>query len=261
LNALSGGRIDLGIGRAPGGGPLESFALRRERRDSHMPNDFGAQLTELLAYLDGSFEAEDAFGRIRMSPDTPSGASVWLLGSSLWSSRAAAQLGLPYAFAHFFGGEVTRAAITQYQSTFTPSRHRARPVATVAVNAICAPSRAEAEHLASGWRLMQQRLRRTGDAGPVVSPDRAELELRQWPPAPEPETEWPAIILGTPESVYTEIDQMARALSIDEVFVVTITFDPALRLRSYQLLARQAGLTPRRSESRDAIGESLAPVR
>jgi luciferase family oxidoreductase group 1 len=93
LHALYSDRIDLGIGRAPGGTQLEAMALRDRSRV--MPDDFGQQLVELLAWLHGSFPPEHAFSRIAISPATPGAPPVWLLGSSLWSASAAAQLGLP----------------------------------------------------------------------------------------------------------------------------------------------------------------------
>jgi luciferase family oxidoreductase group 1 len=247
LNALSGGRIEIGVGRAPGGSPLEAYALRRERLETRMPDDFGEQLAELLAYLDQNFEAGHPFGRIKMSRDTPGGERVWLLGSSLWSSRAAAELGLPYAFAHFFSGEDTRTAITQYRANFKPSKYRSVAEATAAVSVICAPTQAEADFLAGSAHLMRQRLRTTGEIRPIASPDVAQHELGLSARAPASGNEWPALIAGTPDSVYAELDRMTAALGIDELFVVTITFDPAMRLRSYELLAQRAGLTPRRA--------------
>src|SRR4051794_27152049 len=99
LHALAPGRIDLGIGRAPGGTGLEAYALRR---DQEVPvDDFPAKLAELLAFLEAGFPPAHPFGRIRVSPELPDGPPVWLLGSSAWSAAAAAELGLPYAFAHF----------------------------------------------------------------------------------------------------------------------------------------------------------------
>ena len=101
LHALYPGRIDLGIGRAPGGSPLDSFALRRDRNSQQTEDDFPKQLLELIAFLHGGFRPDHAFSRIELSPAMPGAPEVWLLGSSMWSAAAAAQLGLPYAFAHF----------------------------------------------------------------------------------------------------------------------------------------------------------------
>src|SRR5271154_4573222 len=116
LHALYPGRIDLGIGRAPGGTPLESYALRRNRALS--PDDFPEQLTELLAFLHKDFPADHRFSKIRLAPDMPGAPEVWLLGSSLWSAEAAAQFGLPYNFAHFIDPNTTREAIGNYRESF-----------------------------------------------------------------------------------------------------------------------------------------------
>ena len=101
LHALYPGRVDLGIGRAPGGGPLEAHALRRERRQ-RAADDFPDQLAELLMFLNRDFPAEHPFSQLTVSPHMPGGPEVWLLGSSLWSAEAAAQFGLPYSVRAFF---------------------------------------------------------------------------------------------------------------------------------------------------------------
>lgn len=248
LDAMCPGRIDLGVGRAPGGGPLEAFALRRERIDGAMPDDFGDQLSELLAWFDRDFPADHPFRRIRMPPFGPNGSMLWLLGSSMWSSVTAAHRGLPYAFAHFFSGENTRQAITHYHSRFVPSKHHSKPEALIAVSAICAPSLEEAEHLASSVRLMRHRLHTAGILGPLEPPERAIRELREVSGAPRRDhNEWPALVVGTPDSVRAALAQMAQALNVSELLVVTMTFDPRARLRSYELLAEAFGLS--RSET------------
>ena len=129
LHAMFPGRIDLGIGRAPGGGQLESYALRRNRQ-TPPADDFPQQLAELLAYLHPERFAEFArqngsehpFRNVLVSPDAPGAPDVWLLGSSMWSAVTAAQEGLPYAYAHFFSAGGTRQAIEYYQQNFQPSR-------------------------------------------------------------------------------------------------------------------------------------------
>jgi luciferase family oxidoreductase group 1 len=126
LYALYPGRVDLGIGRAPGGGPLEAHALRKERRQRPL-DDFEDQIAELLSFLNGDFPAEHPFSQLTVSPYMPGGPEVWMLGSSMWSAEAAAQFGLPYAFAHFFSPVHTRAAITHYTESFRASQHATEP--------------------------------------------------------------------------------------------------------------------------------------
>jgi luciferase family oxidoreductase group 1 len=234
LHALYPGRVDLGIGRAPGGGPIESQALRRDRTSLPV-DDFGEQLPELMAWLDGTLPPSHPFSRVTVSPAMPGGPDVWLLGSSLWSSAAAAQLGLPYAFAHFFSPVHTREAIERYQRHFVPGTHRRRPEAMVAVGVICAETTEEAEYLHASVRLLQQRIRQ-GDRRPVASPERALQELGSARPTGQEEGEWPRTFVGNPDKVHRELSAMAAALGIEELVVVTITHSQIARLASYRLL-------------------------
>ena len=241
LHALYPDRVDLGIGRAPGGSPLETFALRRERLETPMPDDFPDQLAELLGFVHGEFAARHPFSRIRVSPEMPGAPTVWLLGSSLWSASAAATLGLPYAFAHFIAPEPTRAAIELYRRTFQPSRYLAAPHAIVALGAICAPSDAEAERLSMSVRLLGRRLR-LGDLRPIATVEEAERELAALGGAIPDTSEWPRHVYGSPASVQAHLTEMAQALQLDELMIVTIVHDHAARLRSYELLADAFGL-------------------
>jgi len=240
LHALYPGRVDLGIGRAPGGGPIESLALKRER-GTRMPDDFEDQTAELLAYFDRTFPSGHPFGALRVAPEEPGSPDVWMLGSSQWSSNAAAQFGLPYAFAHFFFGIGTRQAIENYMSSFVPSSRRSSPEAMAAVGVVCAATKDEAEFLASSVRLLQRRIR-MNDRRPVASPEDAIGELKLLGgPAPE-EGEWPRYFVGTPQKVRDHLEQMASTLNIGEFIVNTITWGRAARLHSYELLAKEFDL-------------------
>ncbi len=242
LDALYPGRIDLGIGRAPGGGPIESAALRRNR---NVPptDDFPDQLTELLAFLEQTFSATHPFSRIRVMPEAPTAPEVWMLGSSLWSSAAAVEFGLPYAFAHFFSPVHTRQAIEQYRRSFLPTSRRAHAQATVAVGVICAETQQEADYLAASVRLLQLRIRQ-GDRSPVAAPEDALRELRGWGDLPQEEGEWPRYFVGAPTRVAEDLQSMAHDLKIDEVLVNTIVWDHRARLKSYELLARALAAQP-----------------
>ncbi len=249
LHALYPGRIDLGIGRAPGGGPIEATALRRYRgapQNALQVDDFPEQLTELLAYLHGGFSADHPFSRIGVEPSAPGSPDVWLLGSSLWSARAAAEFGLPYAFAHFFSPDPTRAALESYRRDFQPNAElgehtRSKGEGTAAVGVICAETAAEAERLSASVRLLQLRIRRN-DRRPVASPEDAVVELEGFgPPMPEI-SEFPRYIVGTPDDVAKRLASMAAKLGVSELIVNTITHDHAARLRSYTLLAEACGL-------------------
>jgi luciferase family oxidoreductase group 1 len=238
LHALHPGRIDLGLGRAPGGTPLEAFALRRQEGED--VNDFPRRLLELMAFLDGSFPDSHPFSRILVSPAMPGGPELWLLGSSLWSASAAAQLGLPYAFAHFIEPEPTREALAYYRKHFVPSRHASEPRVILGIGGICAQTDAEAERLASGIRLLRWRVRR-GELAPIPSPDDALAALAGVPDLPSG-SEFPRDLIGDPVTVRDRLMAMATALGVDEVMIVTIVHDHQARLESYRLLAEAFGL-------------------
>jgi luciferase family oxidoreductase group 1 len=253
LHALYPGRVDLGIGRAPGGGPIEALALKRER-GTKMPDDFEDQVAELLAYFEGTFPAGHPFGTLRVAPETPGSPEVWMLGSSQWSSTAAAEFSLPYAFAHFFFGLGTRNAIETYQRKFVPSARRNQPEAIAAVGVICAETAEEAEFLANSVRLLQRRIR-MNDRRPVAAPEAAIDELRSCGGASPEEGEWPRYFIGTPASVRERLEEMARALNIHELVVNTITWDHAARLRSYELLGREFELPGSQESAMNASAE------
>lgn len=249
LHALYPDRVDLGIGRAPGGSPLETLALRRERLDTPMPDDFPDQLVELLYFLHGGFPEQHPFSRIKVSPHMLGAPQVWLLGSSLWSASAAAALGLPYAFAHFISPEPTRAAIERYKTSFQPSRYLQEPQAIVAPGVICADTDEEAQRLAASVRLLGRRLRR-GDLRPVPTVEEALRELGEPREKSgrrerfgEPESEWPRYLIGSPATLCERLSEMAASLGVDELMIVTIVHDHRARLRSYELLAKAFGLT------------------
>ncbi len=262
LHAMFPGRIDLGIGRAPGGGQMESYALRRVRQGPQ-PDDFPQQLAELLAYLHPERFAgspDHPFRKILVAPEAPGAPDVWLLGSSMWSAVTAAQEGLPYAFAHFFSAQGTRQAIEYYRHNFQPSHFddgglaRKTPEATLAIGVICAPTQEEAEHLYASVRLLQRRIR-TGDRRPVATPEQALRELdaaRPQPPNPllsftagsfdEPDEEWPRYVVGTPDRVAARLRGLADDLHLGELIVNTVTHSHEARLRSYSLLAEAMDL-------------------
>jgi luciferase family oxidoreductase group 1 len=259
LHAMFPNRIDLGIGRAPGGGQLEAYALRRSR-DAAQKDDFPQQLAELRAFLHPERWADYAdargphpFAKIRVSPDAPGAPDLWLLGSSMWSAVTAAQQGLPYAYAHFFSPIQTREAIEYYQRNFQPSPDRATPEATLAIGVICAETQQEADRLHASVRLLQRRIR-MDDRRPVATPEDALRELEARPTAPnafapftagsldQPESEFPRYIVGTPEKVRTDLLHIATELNLNEIIINTITHDHEARKRSYTLLAEAMGL-------------------
>jgi len=247
LHALYPDRIDLGIGRAPGGGPLEAYALLRDRQ-RQMPDDFPDQLVELLAFLHGTFPADHPFRQILVTPQMPGAPPVWLLGSSAWSAHAAAELGLPYAFAHFINSDATRSSLEYYRTHVTADPQSLAGQMILALGVICADTDAEAQRLHASLRL-RRLLRQTGDRGPIPTPEEALARLGELrvPLLEEDGGEWPRVVVGAPERVHAQLTELARALEVEELMVVTVVHDHRARLRSHELLAEVFGLTARQA--------------
>ncbi|HKV53695.1 MAG TPA: LLM class flavin-dependent oxidoreductase [Candidatus Binataceae bacterium] len=246
LHALYPGRLDLGVGRAPGGTPLESYALWRTRGELPQSDDFGQQLVELLAFLNRGFPPSHPFNRIKLTPEMPGSPDVWLLGSSLWSASAAAQLGLPYAFAHFINPEPTREAIEHYRSNFKPGKYTGltEPHTILALGAVCAETEEEAERMISSARLFRRRIRQ-GDLRAIPTPEDALRELAGDTRPPSIESgEFPRYLVGTPDYVRDQLIDMASVLHADELMIVTVVHGHRERMRSYELLADAFGLKP-----------------
>lgn len=234
LEALFPGRVDLGIGRAPGTDPVTASALRRASRGG--AEEFPAQLAELFAYTTGRFPADHPFRNVIAMPQDVPLPPVWLLGSSDYSARLAAQLGLGFAFAAHFSAYDPVAAMRAYRDGFQPSGHLAEPHAILTVSAICADTAAEADYLANTVDLFWIRLQR-GEAAPLPSPAEAEA----YPYTPE-ERAWARRhrqqhFIGDPAHVRADIEELAARTGADEVMVASQIHDHAKRVRSYELLA------------------------
>ena len=239
LAGLFPGRIDLGVGRAPGTDATTTFALQRDRRQA-APDDFPAQLAELLAYLNGALPAGHPFARLAMLPGRPERPDPWLLGSSPQSGIWAAEMGLPYAFADFInpaGPEIVR----RYRQSFVPSLPGDTPEVIAAVWAVCAETDAEAEHVASSTDMAFSLLHR-GQLIPVPPIEEAVRFLDEERGRPQPFARPRRRIVGSPARVREGIEAAAREYGADEMMIVTITFEHAARRRSYELIADAFGL-------------------
>jgi luciferase family oxidoreductase group 1 len=241
LSGLFPGRIDLGIGRAPGTDARTTFALQRDRSRA-MPDDFPDQLSELLAYLEDDLPAEHPFASLGTLPGRPDAPELWLLGSSPQSAIWAAQLGIGYSFADFInpgGAEIAQV----YRDRFAAGDRRLpEPRLSVAVWVIAAETDEEAQRLASSSRMTMTLLRQ-GRLIPVPPPEKAVrfLEEHGSPPSGSRGGGRRAVI-GSPETVRAGIEEVAAAYGAEEVMVVTITYDHAARRRSYELIAEAFGL-------------------
>ena len=240
LETLFPGRIDLGIGRAPGSDPLTARAL------SHGPGALGLehfpnQIADLIAFLGDGLPAGHPFAGVRAMPTGPTAPDVWLLGSSGDSAAYAAHFGTAFSFAHFINDEGGPEVVRAYREHFRPSPWLDAPRASVAAFAVCADTEAEAERLARSRDLFLVRLR-TGRPGPYPSVEEAlahsytPLEL-----AIVRHTRR-RTITGAPEQAKERLLALAHEYGVDELVVVTITHSPKARLRSYELLAEAFGL-------------------
>jgi luciferase family oxidoreductase group 1 len=229
LAALYPGRIDLGLGRAPGSDQETMFALQRDRRQ-RSPDDFPAQLAELLAYLEDDFPDGHPFARLAQLPGGPERPEVWLLGSSPQSAIWAGELGLPYVFADFINP--TGAEIAQlYRDRFVASPRREAPYVGVAASVVCADDDDEAQRLAASSRMAMTLLRQ-GKLIPVPPVETALAFFEQHPPPTGRRA-----VVGSPATVRSGLEEVVAAYGADEAMVVTITYDHAARRRSYELVA------------------------
>ncbi len=231
LAELHPGRIDLGIGRAPGTDQATMRALRRDRRES--ADDFPQELSELQHYL----EAAQPGQRIVANPGAGTQVPIWLLGSSLFSAQLAAERGLPYAFASHFAPALLLQALQIYRARFKPSKYCAKPYVAIGVPLIAAPTDDEAQVLASS---VYQRVYGilTGRRGKLPKPDAnffaslprdAQAAIGEF---------LAAAVIGSPETVADGFAQLHEQTQADELMLVCDVHDPALRLRSLDIAAQ-----------------------
>ncbi|MEV0686358.1 LLM class flavin-dependent oxidoreductase [Nocardia sp. NPDC050378] len=230
LEALHPGRVDLGIGRAPGTDPATARALRRHA-DGLGAESFPRELTALMGYFGGT----DPDG-IVATPGRGTRPEMWLLGSSGYSAQVAAVLGLPFAFAHHFAGENTAAALALYRDNFRPSPILAEPYSMVAVSAICADTDAEADRLAAPRDLAFVNLR-AGRPQALATPEQADGF-----PGSDAERHFAAQrkagqLQGSPETVRAQAAQLIEDTRPDELMLTTLVYDIDTRIRSLELTA------------------------
>ena len=234
LAALHPGRIDLGLGRAPGTDPRTAAALRRSA-DPLGPDDFPEQLGELACFLSGAFPEGHPYRQIRAVPQADASPPIWLLGSSLYSAELAGLLGLPFAFAHHFSSAHTLPALERYRSSFRQGRTLDEPYAMVTVQAVCAPTDEEAERIALPAALSFLRLRQ-GQPGTLPTPEQAT----EYPWSPM-EREFVAQrrdgqAVGSPDTVRDALAALLKATGPDELMITTLVHSPQDRLRSTELV-------------------------
>jgi luciferase family oxidoreductase group 1 len=235
LEALHPGRIDLGIGRAPGTDQKTARALRRTEAGLSAEN-FPQELTELIRYFEGTAE-------LNAVPAAGHKPPIWLLGSSGYSAQAAGMLGLPFAFAHHFSAQNTLPALELYRRHFRPSEVLSEPYAMVCASVIVADTDEHARWIAGPGVLSFVRLRQ-GRPAPLSTPEEAAAypysEIDQLVIEDRMSTQ----IIGSPETVRSGLDELMESTAADELMVTTIVHGHEDRLRSFELLSEVAERTP-----------------
>jgi luciferase family oxidoreductase group 1 len=242
LEALFPGRIDLGIGRAPGTDQITSIALRR-RQDVRDDDDFLERFQELLLFEQGSFPEGHPFRQVRAMPSDVPLPPIFLLGSSGYSAQLAAAIGAGFSFAHHFASHDALAAMTDYRSRFKPSVALKVPHAILAVAVVCAETGAEAERLASTVDLNFVR-RSKGEYLPLASPEEAAAYSLTPIDRERIRHNRARLFVGAPATVRARLDPLIAATQADELMVTTMIYDHSARRRSYELLAELYGLQP-----------------
>jgi luciferase family oxidoreductase group 1 len=240
LEALHPGRIDLGLGRAPGTDTLTALALRGSR-EALARDRFPEQLGELQAWLGAGFPEGHPYRSVEAVPADGAAPPLWMLSSSGYGAQAAAQLGCGLAFAHHINPDPALESLRHYRAQFQPSLAFPAPQAILAVAVCCAPTHDEAEALASSFDLVRLRIAR-GERG--LFPSVAEAE--EYPYTDEEQMLIQAnrnrFFVGTPAELKAQLTGLAEEAEVDELMLLTMTHGPEARKRSYQLMAGAFGL-------------------
>ena len=239
LEALFPGRIDLGLGRAPGTDQVTSYALRR-RQDLGEDDDFLQRFQELLLFESRGFPDGHPFSKVYAMPADVPLPPIWLLGSSGYSADLAAAVGAGFAFAHHFASYDATAAMMSYREKFSPSATMAKPYAILGVHVVSAETDEEAERLASTVDLNYVR-RSTGAYLPLASPD----EALAYPYTPVDRARIKEnrarLFVGSAATVRKRLQPLLDSTKADEVMITSMIYDHGARKRSYELLARELG--------------------
>jgi luciferase family oxidoreductase group 1 len=243
LEALHPGRVDLGLGRAPGTDRVTAYALRRSV-EALSADEFPTALGELFGFFSGAFPDGHPFQRVTAVPGAGHEPAIWLLGSSGYSAQVAGALGLPFAFAHHFSGENTVAALQRYRESFTPGRGLAEPYAMISVNTLAAETDERARYL-SGAQLLAFLWLRQGRPSRLPSPAEAAAYAYSQPEREFADERLASQAIGSPATVRRRLGELVDATGADELMLVCTTYDHADRIRSFELVASEvADLSP-----------------
>ncbi len=236
LEALFPGRIDLGLGRAPGTDSATSYALRR-RQDAREGDDFLDRFQELILMERRGFPAEHPLRNVQAVPADVALPPIWLLGSSGYSAELAAAVGMGFAFAQHFAEHDAASAMLAYRAHFKPSETLPAPRAILAVAAIAADTDDEAERLAMSAFLHFVR-RAKGEFVPLASPDEAAAYPYSQIDRERIARHRERLVVGSPDTVKARLKTLVDATQADELMITTMTYDHAARRRSYEILAK-----------------------
>ena len=236
LEAFHPGRIDLGIGRAPGTDGLTAAALRGN--SAVTAEDFPNELMAMLAFFKGEFPPEHPYSRITAVPARGNVPAVWLLGSSDYSAQVAGYLGLPFGFAHHFSPDNTLPALAAYRASFRPSAVLEEPYVLVAAAVVCAETDERARWLALPGALSFLRLR-SGNPGLLPTPE--EAAAYPYTPAEQAfvDRRQAHQVIGSAETVARGLQELLEQTRADELMLTTVVHDHAERLHSYELVAQR----------------------
>ena len=240
LEGIAPGRIDLGLGRAPGSDRLTSFALNPDAASAH--EAFPRQVIDLQNWVNNApLEAEHPFASIKAHPTGDTSPEIWMLGSSDYGAQLGAHLGLPYAFAYFFtDGHGAEQALSLYRENYKPSERHPKPCATLCVWALIADTEEEA------WTIFRSREHwkvgfEKGVREPLQDPDSlSDISYNAVENARIAQLRQMAFV-GTADTVASQLNALADSFQLDELVVVTWTFEPQARHRSYELLWQALG--------------------
>ncbi len=242
LETLYPGRIDLGIGRAPGSDQITAAALGYGSQVGI--EYFPTRIADMIAFLTDEAAPTSAFSRVRATPKSDTVPEVWLLGSSDGSANYAAQFGLPFSFAQFINPHDGENVLAGYRDNFQPSSLYDKPQASIGVFVLCAEDEEEAQHLATSrhyWRLRLEK----GLHGPYPTPE----EAAAFPYTPADRARLEEIktysVVGTPAQIKERLIAMAERFEVEEIVVLSISHDFGARVRSYELVAEALGLEAR----------------
>ena len=240
LEALHPGRIDLGIGRAPGTDQRTAAALRRTAQGL-AEEDFIDQLHDLMAFFDGDFPTGHPYEGMRSIPGLGLRPPIWLLGSSGFSAQVAAALGQRFAFAYHFSSQYARPALAMYRARFQANEELAEPYAILTVSVCCATTDEEARWLAQSGELAAA-LRQRGSYAPFRRPE--EAAAYEWSPHERAAADayLRTLVVGSPDVVARRLDELASTLGAQEIMVTSTIWDPEAKVRSFELLAEATGL-------------------